>query len=154
MSNHPNLFWWRWLLVVTVGSMLFGLAFIVLPDPIQSFVNGLLFGSPDAGGRFDAEATRYILFTYGILGAVMIGWMVAFLIILMTSFRRGERMGWNAIVYSMTIWFVIDSAFSLASGFAPNAALNLGFFILFAIPLAATYRHFYPESAAQNPVKI
>jgi hypothetical protein len=153
MSTQPNLFWQRWLIVVTIGTLLFGLSFMLLPGLMQTFFNLLLFGSPDAGGRFDTEATRYILFTYGILGAVMVGWMIGFLLVLTGPFRRGEQLGWNIITYSMTIWFVIDSAFSLISGFAANAALNVAFFILFAIPLAATYRHFYPAALSSDAVK-
>jgi len=56
------------------------------------------------------------------------------------SFARGERLGWRVVAASVLAWFVPDSAFSVWSGFWPNAVLNLLFFVVFALPLAATYR--------------
>ena len=38
--------------------------------------------------------------------------------------------------------FVPDTLYSLTSGFVGNAVLNVGFALLFAVPLAATFRDF------------
>ncbi len=143
MSNQVSLFWWRWLMLVTVGVLLFSLGFILLPDVMQSLFNWMFFAAPQA--RFDAEATHYLKFTYGVLGAVMAGWMVTLLSILLRSFRRGEREAWDTITLSMLVWFVIDTLFSLSMGFPQNAVFNGLFFVLFAIPLGATYRQFRPK---------
>lgn len=143
MSSQVSVFWWRWLLVVTVGVMLFSLGFIVLPDVMQSLFNWMFFATPQA--RFDAEATHYLKFTYGVLGAVMAGWMTALLSILLRSFCRGEREAWDTITLSLLIWFVIDTPFSLAMGFPQNALFNVLFLVLFAVPLGATYRQFHPK---------
>lgn len=141
MSKSINLLWWRWLLVVTAGTLVFGLALMVLPQVMLPFFNILFFGSPD--NPFDAAATRYITFTYGVLGAVMVGWAIALLYIVLKPFRRGEREAWNALAWSIGIWYLIDSVFSLYSGFGANALFNTAFLVLFAIPLAATYREFH-----------
>lgn len=143
MSSQVSVFWWRWLLLVTIGVFLFGLGFIFLPDVMQGLFNWMFYGVPEA--RFDAEATHYIKFTYGVLGAVMAGWMAALLSILLRSFRRGEREAWDTIALSMVVWFIIDTPFSLSMGFPQNAIFNVLFLVLFAVPLGATYQQFHPK---------
>jgi hypothetical protein len=133
-------FWWRWLVAVTGGVMVFSLSLILLPQTIQSIFNPFFF---PPSTRFDADASRYINFLYALLGAVMIGWMVTVLFVLMGAFRRGERAAWNAVTLSIVTWYLIDSSVSILSGFAANAVLNTVFLALFIIPLAATYRQFY-----------
>ncbi|MBC8042814.1 MAG: hypothetical protein IAF08_05140, partial [Rhizobacter sp.] len=73
---------------------------------------------------------------------VIVGWSVALLLTLASSFRRREREGWNTLAASVGIWFTVDSTYSLISGFWQNAVFNVVFFVCFAIPLAATYSHF------------
>jgi len=141
-SVHP--FWWRWLLVFTFAVILFGLCLLFLPDVLQSVFNSIIYGDAQATQAFGAEAVRYITFSFGISGAVMVGWMVLVLYMLYGSFRRGEAVGWNSIALSIGVWYVLDSAFSGLIGYPVNILLNTGFVIGFVIPLAATYRAFHP----------
>lgn len=141
-----SLFWWRWLLLTAGGVVLFSLSLIFLSGAMQTLFHSLFFGSPNAEGRFDTETVRYITLMYAILGAVMIGWMISICFILLTSFRRGERGAWRAIALSIGVWFVLDSTFSIAIGFAANAVFNTGFLLLFALPLAVTYRTFHDKT--------
>jgi hypothetical protein len=143
MDTQMHQFWWRWLLVVMIGVIVFALGFIFLPDVMQDFFDKVIFAAPPVTDRFGDEAAHYIKFVNGVLGAVMVGWMTALLPILLRPFRRGEREAWNTVTLSIVIWFVTDSAFSLWMGFPQNAYFNVLFFVLFIIPLAATYRHFY-----------
>jgi len=39
------------------------------------------------------------------------------------------------------IWFVIDSTFSVVSGYSGNAVSNIAFLLIFAIPMYPAYRH-------------
>jgi hypothetical protein len=133
-----NVFWWRWLIVVSVGVILFSLGFIFLPDSIHSLYSIIL----NQDMVFAEEAMHYLRLVYGVLGSVMLGWMIVVLFILLGAFRRGERGAWNAITLSIVIWFVLDSGYSVYTGFVGNAIFNAAFLVLFAIPLAATYRHF------------
>jgi hypothetical protein len=55
-------------------------------------------------------------------------------------FAAGAGIGWRIIAVSVVAWFVPDTAYSLWFGFWQNAVLNLVFFVLFAVPLAATHR--------------
>ncbi len=146
MTQQVNGLWWRWLVVVSIGVMLFSAGFIVAPGLMDTLFDWMFFSASRSDATFSPEADAYIAFTYGVLGSVLIGWMVLILRVVVGPFRRGERAGWDMIALSMAVWFVVDTGFSLASGFWENAVFNTLFFAAFAIPLAATYRAFHTES--------
>lgn len=143
-----SVFWFRWLVVVIVGAMLFGISMVLSPDFIRRFF-GLLFYTSANGldNRFGIAAIAYITLVHGVLGAVMFGWGMALLMILLGPFRRGSREGWLILSVSLAAWFVPDTLFSLWTGFWQNAVFNLLFALLFAIPLAATYGEFRNDRA-------
>jgi hypothetical protein len=142
--DRPSVFWRRWLVVVTVGVALFGLALVVAPAFARQVFGLLIFASPTGIEALGVSAGPYIGLVHGVLGATMFGWAVALLLIVLGPFARGDREGWRMLAASVTAWFVVDTAFSLWTGFWPNAVLNAGFAILFAIPLAMTYRRWAP----------
>ena len=53
------------------------------------------------------------------------------------AIERNEAAARNGALAAITIWFVVDSAGSIASGFASNAVFNAVFFGLYAAPLLA-----------------
>jgi len=134
-----GLFWWRWLVVVTVGVILFGLGMVLAPSFTRSFFGLLLFSSSDRIDAFGGPAVAYITLVHAVLGAMMFGWGIALLFIVLGPFRRGSSEAWLTSTVSLVAWFVPDTLFSLWSGFWQNAALNAVFIVLFAIPLSATY---------------
>ncbi len=69
----------------------------------------------------------------------MVGWGTALVLVVRGPFASGAAIGWRIIAVSVTAWFVLDTAYSLWSGFWQNAVLNVVFLVLFAVPLAATY---------------
>ena len=135
-------FWWRWLVVATCGILLFGLGMVLLPESTQKLFNYIYLASPQGTSPFGESAAAYITFVSAVLGAVMFGWSVAFLYVLFGPFRRRQIEGWRLFAVSLVAWFAPDTTFSLWSGFWQNAVLNAIIFILFAIPLAATYKVF------------
>jgi hypothetical protein len=141
--SKMNGFWWRWLVFVSLGVMLFGLSMIVFPDLIKTLFDFVAFQTREVDDLFGAEAVHYLQFVYGVLGAVMAAWMIPLLFILFGAFRRGEREAWLAIALSISLWFLVDSAWSAYMGFWGNVVLNSGFFLLYFIPLAATFRSFF-----------
>ncbi|MDO8578124.1 MAG: hypothetical protein Q7R50_02970 [Dehalococcoidales bacterium] len=140
------IFWWRWLVVAAIAELLFGLSLVTLPHSTQQFFNFLFFSSDQGAPIFEVAAVNYITFVCAVLGAVMCGWAVLLLYVLIGPFRRGLSEGWNMIAVSLGAWFVPDTVISLWSGFWQNAVLNLVFGILFAIPLVATYRAFHDSA--------
>ncbi len=140
--NTQFRFWWHWLVVVACGVLVFSVALVTLPDLMYLLFNLLFFSASQAQLAFSEGATTYIKFVYGVLGAVMVGWSVLMLLTLVGPFRRRQREAWLSLAASLTIWFVVDSGYSVLTGFWQNAALNVAFFAGFAVPLVATYRFF------------
>lgn len=139
----PSAFWVRWLVVVTLGVMVFGLLLVVAPGLAREGFSLLIYGDGQQIATFGSRATQYIGLVHAVLGAVMFGWGVALLLVVRGLFARGTREGWQIVAVSVAAWFVPDTTFSLWSGFWQNAVLNLVFITLFAIPLAATYQGFH-----------
>ena len=140
-------FWWLWLVTVSAGVVVAGLVFVLAPGLTRRLFSLLIFASPDTIDGFGALPARYIAFAHGVLGAVMVGWGAALLVVLFGSFRRGAREAWPICAVSVAAWFVPDTALSLATGFWQNAMLNVAVAILFAVPLAATYGTFWVRDA-------
>jgi hypothetical protein len=144
MRDSPHfLFWWIWLIVITSGVLLFGVSMFVAPGLTRQSFGLLLFSSSASIDSFGKPAVAYIALVHGVLGAVMCGWGVALLCVLLGPFRRGAKESWHTLVISLLAWFVPDTAFSLWSGFWQNALLNAALAALFAVPLAASYRAFH-----------
>jgi hypothetical protein len=144
--NIPSPFWWQWLTGATVIVITFGLAMVVIPEPISQLFALILSSSKIVNSLGEPAKTYHLLFQ-GVLGGTMAGWGTALLMVLLTLFRRGMREGWTIISISLIAWFIPDTAFSLWSGYWQNGILNLIFLALFAIPLGATYRTFFPKQS-------
>lgn len=138
MAPHFK-FWQRWLMVVTLSWMVFSLALVVAPRLTRQFFGLLIYASPDKIDTFGSAAVAYISLVHAVLGAVMFGWATALLCVVMGPFKQRSFQAWLTLVVSLTAWFIPDTAYSLWSGFWQNAAFNMVFVVLFAIPLMATY---------------
>ncbi len=138
--------WFNWLLLVVLGVMAAGIAMVLAPGLIRQAFSLMLYSAADAvDSSFSGPAIEYVTLVHGVLGAVMFGWAVALLLIVLGPYRRGSREGWLMLVASLAAWFIPDTLFSLWTGFWQNAVLNAAIAVLFAIPLAATFNAFYGE---------
>jgi hypothetical protein len=136
--NGPARFWWRWLSVVTAGVSLLGLGMVVAPSLTQQAFGLLLFSSARSIPAFGEPAVSYLALVHGVLGAVMFGWGVALLCVVLGPLRRGSREAWLTVAASVAAWFVPDTIVSVSSGFWRNAVLNVLVAVLLVIPLIAT----------------
>lgn len=134
------LFWWRWLVVVTVGVLLSGLGMVLAPDLTRRSFGLLILSSADGITSLGGPAVAYITLIHGVLGAVMFGWSVMMLFMVLGPFRRASHEAWLTLAVSLAAWLIPDTAFSLWFGFSQNAVLNAVIAVLFSVPLAATYR--------------
>ncbi len=132
-------FWWLWLVVVSGGVVAAGLVMVLMPALTRRLFSLLVFASPETIDGFGALPARYVALAHGVLGAVMVGWGAALLVVLFGSFRRGAREAWSIVAVSVAAWFVPDTALSLATGFWQNAVLNVVVAALYIVPLAATW---------------
>lgn len=136
-------FWQRWLVVAVLVVAAFGLALTLVPSLAGWLFGFLLYGSTSALEGLGPRADAYLRLVHGVLGAVMFGWAAALLVVVLGPFGKGSRSAWLAVASSLALWFVADTTLSLVLGFWPNAALNAGLLVLFAVPLAASFRAFY-----------
>jgi hypothetical protein len=137
------LIWWYWLIFAAFSVIVFSLGMVIAPNLVQEkLFDAMFFSSTQIQTVLSNTAVSYILFTYRVLGAVMVGWMISLLFILAGSFRRGQREGWVAMTGSIAVWFLLDSGVSISVGYWQNAVFNVIFFVLFIIPLAATFYRF------------
>ncbi len=139
-------FWSNWLVGVSIFGIVFGVV-LLLPGGLQTVLAQWAYDALAGPGAY-AELTAGQLanqrLLYGIMSAVMIGWFMLIAWLALIPFRRGERWAWLALDSSLLAWFVLDSIISVQNGFAQNVIINLVFLVLFAIPLAATWRQFEP----------
>jgi hypothetical protein len=132
----PPLLWDRLTTAVVVGVLGYACLLVVRGSVPAAMFDRLGFGMT-ASGIVDAPARRHVLLVYGILGAVLIGWMVLLLAVVLGPLRRRERWAWNAVTLSMTLWFLVDTTFSLAVGSSAHAVFNVPFAAAIGVPLAA-----------------
>jgi hypothetical protein len=132
--------WLDWLRIATIALIVFGLLLVVAPAFARQGFSLLVYSSSGRIEDFGAEAASYIELTHAVMGAVMVGWGVALLLLLRGPMRRNLSEGILIYTVSLTCWFIPDTIFSLVSGFWENAILNVVFALVFAIPLVALRR--------------
>jgi hypothetical protein len=132
--------WFSCLRLATIGVIVFGVVLVVAPALSRQGFSLLVYSSGGHILGFGNEAADYIALAHAVMGAVMVGWGTALLLVLRGPMRRNLREGIQIYAISLASWFVPDTLFSLASGFWQNALLNLGFAVLFAIPLVMLWR--------------
>jgi hypothetical protein len=140
MSSSASIpsFWIRWLLVVSMGVILFGLVLVAVPAMTRQGFSLLVYSSSTRLDTFGAEQVRYISLAHAVIGGVMAGWGIALLLITRELLAKGSQLGWKLMAISLISWFLPDTTYSLLSGYWQNAILNVVFLTLFAIPLWAT----------------
>lgn len=132
--------WDRVLLAVVIAVGLYGISMVVAGLAVGDSLFDLLGFGPDDGGIDDDEGRDYLRLVFGVLGAVIAGWMALLTAVVAGPLARRETWAWWAVVGSATLWFVLDTGLSLALGFVGHAAFNVGFAVALAVPLAAIRR--------------
>lgn len=128
-----NTFWRNWLLVWSVGVLIFGVvlaggAFEATSGPVRLVYQGLQ-------GPGDLVFDPAMRFTLAVMGCVSIGWAVTMFLMFRAAFSLGEhaRPIWMGLTLGVVTWFVTDSSLSVATGFGlnviPNTVLILTYLI-------------------------
>lgn len=123
MTPHPLPH--RLLQIWTEVVVVFGVAIAVVPWIRDPFFSWIASGDGDYLDGFGADARDYITFNQCLLGALTAALGLAAFWLARIPMVRGERWGWNAFVSSVGLWFVIDSAASITTGYPRNAVFNL-----------------------------
>jgi len=109
-------FWQRWLVSISLLIVVFGVMMAVLGgtaafDIVDNQVNTVYWDVE----HLDSDTEEFQQWVYGVMGATMAGWGVMMSLVARVPFQRKERWAWNAIAYSVALWFVIDSYVSLST---------------------------------------
>lgn len=130
-------FWSTWIRIWCWGVIAFGivLATIAVPEvdgPVRALL--ILFSGDPATA--DVVGLPAVNFGIGIQGALSIGWGLTALALVQTPGIEARQ--WQAITFAIFLWYVIDSAISVATGFWINAVSNTVIFVAFLIPVLAS----------------
>lgn len=120
---------WCWA-VAAFGLVLAGAAFEATSGPTR-----LLFAVLNGPEPLDLSAQ--MRFSEAVLGAVTLGWSVTLMAAIQAANLLGDRGRpvWGLIVASVVVWWVIDSALSMATGYGLNAVPNTVFLAALLLPI-------------------
>jgi len=85
-------------------------------------------GSPSTGGH----AAQLLS---AISGGVLVGWGLMIWLLATTLYAKEPDLCRRIILTSIVSWFVVDSSMSIAAGAILNAFFNVGFLLVFALPV-------------------
>lgn len=123
--------------IAAAATMMFGLAFFLalLLPPVHALVY-LLFDAVvwpiDAAQDLSAAESRALL---AVAGGLMAGWGLMCWQVTTRVYVAQPKLGRRILGTSVLTWFVIDSTGSLLVGVPGNVLLNIGFALMFLIPL-------------------
>ena len=127
---------WEVLLQATLAGLTgMGLLLLLAPSIGEKFFYLVYYGALQPPEPFSDEAHRYIRFAHGVLGAMMLGWMVLIHRLARISPNGPAASNWSLIRISIGTWFVIDTTFSIVHGIYGNVLLNLTCAIGILVPL-------------------
>jgi hypothetical protein len=129
--------WDRWLLVATAGVAIYALALVVAGGFVGDQVFDRLGFGPADGDIADGNPRDYVIFVYGVLGAVIIGWTASLVAIVRGPLRRREAWAWWALAGAVGVWFLVDTTLSPVLGYVGHALFNIGFVVILGIPMLA-----------------
>ena len=126
----------RWLQAASAIVIGFGLLGVATSHPVLSgperiFIDMAIWpidGLPD-------NPTPESRLLWAIVNGVLIGWGVLLWLITTRLLPSDPPLARTMILTSIWTWFVIDSVGSIAAGAPMNAVFNIGFLLLFVIPL-------------------
>ncbi|MGI9236911.1 MAG: hypothetical protein ACR2QZ_05910 [Woeseiaceae bacterium] len=87
-----------------------------------------LDSQPSGGG----PATQLLS---AIAGGVLVGWGLMMWLLATTLYAKEPELCRKIILTSIISWFVVDSSMSVAAGAILNAFFNIGFLLVFALPV-------------------
>jgi hypothetical protein len=79
---------------------------------------------------------------YGVNGAMALAFGVCIIFLASNAFKRKEKWSWNCLAVGLSVWFVVDTFFSVRAGVYANAFNNTLLFVLMILPLLFTRKDF------------
>jgi hypothetical protein len=98
-------------------------------DGITGALTGLVFGEST---EMVSPLSRLLA---GVVGGVLAGWAVTMWMVVDRIHPQNPALVRAILVPGLVVWFVVDGIGSVVSGGALNVVGNMGFVVLFGIPL-------------------
>lgn len=138
-------FWQKWLVVVSLYHVVFGLLLAFFNQ--SPFMNVLLNQYFDPifwpDGQISEGTEQYKAWVSAVLGSVTASWAILIAFIAYFPFKLREKWAWNGLAAAVVFWFIVDTSCSLFYDVSVNAVFNLFTLMLFALPLLFTRKYFY-----------
>ena len=118
---------WKIMMIPNFAIWLFGLLFTFVPDAMNSLGFESMTGqSWSAFVSANPKIADYILLTDGrIAGVHLLAIAILSLAITLTSFRKGERWSWYALLITLTLMITFETVALLIMGQASVAIINV-----------------------------
>jgi len=145
MKESSFNFWQKWLTWANVVTLILGVllafagnSFIFKP---HNYYTQEIFFSGDA---ITGDMLQFKNWLFGIIGGTIAGFQLLIIFISENAFKNKEKWAYQAILYSLILWFVIDSSVSIYTGALYNVIIiNLVALFLIGLPLVMTRKVFY-----------
>lgn len=122
--------WFMYLRAMSAGTAAFGAAILLAPAVSFAAFGLMVYGDAAFPADFSEEAEDYVKLAHAVMGAVMVGWFLTLHWVVRAA-EHGTPGAWRAAAGAFAAWFVLDTGYSLASGFWQNAVLNVCLALLF-----------------------
>ena len=140
-------FWQKWMVVYSILLILFGLLMTFgSTSAIFKSYNRAVAETFWSQPKLHETVAEYHPWMFAVLGSSLTGWSICYLFLAMFPFKRRERWSYYCIIFSILVWALLDSVFSVHFRIHIEALFNLGAVAGFAVPLTATFRDFFPKT--------
>lgn len=132
--SQDNQIWWLKLaaaIVIGFGIVLGAAAVPGLSGP-TALMADLVFWPLDGQPTLESPLVKLLC---AITGGVMVGWGILLWHVAGVILAQNASLGRNIMLTSISAWFAIDTLGSLLAGAYVNALGNVGFLLLFVVPL-------------------
>jgi hypothetical protein len=138
------MFWQKWLLIVGVCLVGFGLylTFFSHSNLMNIIFNRQIDPNFWEVTELPKDALKFQSWIYGVLGAVIAGWGTLIAFWAHYPFKSRERWSWNGLALGTVIWYCADTAISAIYGVIFNVIFNTALLFLLATPLVFTKKYF------------
>ncbi|MDX1507794.1 MAG: hypothetical protein R3358_05915 [Woeseiaceae bacterium] len=118
---------------ITIGfGLLIAAAAVPAAQAPMAFLLDLIYFPVDGGQSLTGDGIRVLS---AVSGGVMAGWGVMLWLVASEVYTTNPELGRKLILASIGTWFVVDSTMSVMAGAPLNALFNVGFLVLFVVPV-------------------
>lgn len=133
-------FWQKWLFVLGILVCLGGVSFSLSSFTDFEFtdINSVFW----EGGVVPYDAKEFQNWIYGVCFSLTAAFGLFIVFIANNPFKKKEKWSWNCLVTCISMWFVIETFFSIYYKVYPIAFNNIFQFVLLMLPLIFTRKEF------------